>query len=41
MLRVGIYRPVGVPRADYALMHAFTGVDLYTNGVGITLSVYN
>ena len=29
MLRVGIFRPVGVPRADYALTHAFRGVKLY------------
>ena len=29
MLRVGIFRPVGVPSADYALTHAFRGVKLY------------
>ena len=39
MLRVGIYRPVGVPRADYALTHAFTGVN-YIPTAGITLLVY-
>ena len=27
MLRVGIFRPVGVPRANYALTHAFRGVN--------------
>ena len=39
MLRVGIFRPVGVQRANHVLKHAFTGV-IYTNGVGITLLVY-
>ena len=33
MLRVGICRPVGVPRADYALMHAFTGIDYIPTAV--------
>ncbi|MDE6002705.1 MAG: hypothetical protein K2G76_04335, partial [Prevotella sp.] len=25
----------GVPKANHAFMHAFTGVFLYTNGVGV------
>jgi len=37
MLRVGIYRPVSVQRANHVLTHAL-GVFKYTNGVGITLS---
>ena len=40
MLRVGIYNPVSVPRVDYALMHAFMGYTIYTNGVGVNLLVY-
>ena len=35
MLRVGIYRPVGVPTANHAVMHTFMGRTIYTNGVGI------
>ena len=39
MLRVGIFCPVGVPRANYALTHAFGAVN-YNYGVGITSLVY-
>ena len=40
MLRVGIICcPVGVPMANHAITHTFMGA-LYTNGVGITLSVH-
>jgi hypothetical protein len=35
VLRVGIYRPVGVPKANHAFKHAFTGVLIYTDSVGI------
>ena len=40
MLRVGIYRPVGVPTANHAVMHTFMGHTIYTNGVGVTLFVH-
>ncbi|MDE6648275.1 MAG: hypothetical protein K2K03_10740 [Prevotella sp.] len=32
--------PSGVPKANHAFTHAFTGVFLYTNGVGVTLFVH-
>ena len=30
MLRVGIFRPVGVPTANHAVMHTFMGRIVYT-----------
>lgn len=41
MLREGMYAiPPGVLKANHAFMHAPAEGLLYTNGVGITLSVY-
>ena len=39
MLRCGIFRSGGVPRANHALMHTFSGVS-YTYSVGIALLVH-
>jgi len=35
ILRVGIYRPVGVPTANHVVTHTFMGRTIYTNGVGV------
>ena len=39
MLRVGIYRLVGVPTANHAVMYLY-GRTIYINGVGVTLFVH-
>ena len=41
MLRVGIYRPDSVQRTNHVLKHALRAYCIYTNGVGVTLSVHS
>ena len=41
MLRVGVYRLVGVPTANHAVMYLYgRTIYIYINGVGVTLFVH-